>query len=73
MKFYWTMPGDLKVHYRRELKKYEDEISNRNLELAWRQLERAHILAQAWPREHTGVHWLMLKFGIKIKSRRFYM
>ena len=34
------------------------------------QLERAHIIGQSWPKEHNHVHWLMLKFGFKIKSRR---
>lgn len=70
MKFYWTMPEGLKVLYRRELNKYENEILKGNLELAWRQLERAHILGQAWTKEHTHVHWLMLKFGIKIKNKK---
>lgn len=39
-----------------------------NLQLAWRHLERAHILGQPWAVEHTYVHWEMLKFGLRIKS-----
>lgn len=68
MKFYWNMPDGLKVHYCYELKKYEAEFLNGNLQSAWRYLERAHILGQPWPREHTHVHWIMLKFGFRIKN-----
>jgi len=70
MNFYWTMPKGIKDHYRRELDLYQTEFAKRNLPLAWHQLERAHILAQAWPREHSYVHWRMLLFGIHIKSGR---
>lgn len=68
MKTYWAMPAGLKVHYRQELGKYESELSKGNQQVAWQHLERAHILGQPWPREHSHVHWIMLKFGIKIKS-----
>lgn len=70
MKLYWTMPEGLKEHYRRELDFYKTEFVQRNLPKAWHHLERAHILAQAWPREHSYVHWQMLLFGIHIKSGR---
>jgi hypothetical protein len=70
MKFYWSMPAGLKVHYRQELEKYKAELSLGNLQVAWRHLERAHILGQPWPQEHTHVHWIMLRFGIKIKNSK---
>ena len=70
MKLYWTMPASLRVHYLQELEIYKKEISNDDLQRAWRQLERAHILGQPWFVQHTHVHWLMLKFGIKIKNRK---
>jgi hypothetical protein len=70
MKFYWSMPAGLKVSYRKELEIYKRELSNNNLPLAWRQLERAHILGQPWFVQHTHTHWLMLRFGIKIKNRK---
>jgi hypothetical protein len=69
MKFYWTMPVSLKNEYTRELEKYKNELSKGNLSSAWRQLERAHIIGQSWPKEHSHTHWLMLKFGFKIKNR----
>ena len=70
MKFYWTMPADLKNEYIRELEKYENELSKGNLHSAWKQLERAHIIGQSWPKEHSHTHWLMLKFGLKIKNTK---
>jgi hypothetical protein len=70
MKFYWTMPQGLKEHYCRELDLYKIEFAQRNFPQSWNHLERAHILAQAWPREHSYVHWQMLRFGIHIKSIR---
>ncbi len=70
MKFYWTMPAGLRVHYLKELEIYKNEISKADFQLAWRQLERAHIIGQPWFVQHTHVHWLMLKFGIKIKNKK---
>jgi Protein of unknown function (DUF3703) len=68
MKFYWKMPQGLRPHYQLELEKYRENLSQNNLPLAWRYLERAHILGQPWAVEHSEVHWLMLRFGFKIKS-----
>jgi len=70
MKIYWTMPQGIKEHYRRELDLYNTEFAQQNLPQAWHHLQRAHILAQPWPREHSFVHWRMLLFGIHIKSLR---
>ena len=33
-------------------------------------MERAHILGQPYPAEHTAVHWKMLCFGIKLKNTK---
>lgn len=62
------MPSSLRQHYRQELQHYQSAFMVKNLPEAWSRLERAHILGQAWPFEHSYVHWLMLKFGIHIKS-----
>ncbi len=70
MKVFWSMPEGLRLHYRTELAQYYAELSNENLQVAWRHLERAHILGQPWAVEHTAVHWMMLKFGFKIKNWR---
>ncbi|HNV30115.1 MAG TPA: DUF3703 domain-containing protein [Cyclobacteriaceae bacterium] len=70
MKLHWKMPDGLKVHYHQELNDYKKELAKGNLQVAWRHLERAHILGQPWPVEHSQVHWIMLKFGIRIKDTR---
>ena len=70
MKLYWSMPHRLRDHYKHELESYRTELSKGNLQVAWRHLERAHILGQPWPREHTHIHWMMFLFGIRIKNTR---
>lgn len=67
------MPDGLQPHYRQELAIYRTELQNGNWQSAWRHLERAHILGQPWPKEHTEVHWIMLKFGFRIKSSKEIM
>jgi len=68
MKLYWRMPERLRIHFANELEMYRVMFENGDLPSAWRHLERAHIIGQPWPKEHTYVHWLMLKFGFRIKS-----
>lgn len=62
------MPRGLKPSYQRELKEAENTFVNRHYSLSWRYLERAHILAQPYPYDHTAVHWKMFCFGIKVKN-----
>ncbi len=57
MKFFWTMPVPLKNYYQNELEEYRKELAQGNFALAWQHLERAHIIAQAWPREHSYAHF----------------
>jgi hypothetical protein len=45
-------------------------LSSSKLKEAWSHLDRAHLLAQAYPVEHTYIHYKMLQFGIKINSRK---
>jgi hypothetical protein len=68
MKFNTTMPKDLKPHYQKELDAYHDKLGKSFLQEAWQHLERAHILGQPYPYQHSEVHWLMLQFGFKIKD-----
>ena len=70
MKVYYSMPSTLKPYFTKELKDYRHELFQGNLSDAWIKLERAHIIGQIWFIEHTYVHWLMLRFGIKIKSSK---
>lgn len=64
------MPAALKPYYRQELAAFKVSFAAEDLQQAWRHLERAHIIGQAYPGEHTYAHWQMLKFGIRIKSSR---
>lgn len=64
------MPGGLRPTYKNELSLYEQCLNARELNKAWRHLERAHIIGQPWAIEHTEVHWVMLRFGFKIKDWR---
>ena len=68
MKVNTLMPLQLKPHYQKELKAYWTELRKKQFQQAWMHLERAHILGQPYPYQHSQVHWLMLKFGIRIKS-----
>ncbi len=68
MKFYTSIPNALRPYFKKELEDYRNEYSNGNLKIAWRHLERAHIIGQKYPFAHSFVHWKMLQFGIKIKS-----
>src|SRR5688572_17801635 len=68
MKGFWKMPAGLRSSYMNELKLYYSYLSRNDFQMAWRQLERAHILGQPWAVEHTQVHWIMLKFGFRIKN-----
>lgn len=70
MKLYWSMPEGLRSAYLNELTQYSQYLNLNDLQKAWRHLERAHIIGQPWAIEHTEVHWIMLRFGIKIKNWR---
>lgn len=64
------MPPTLKPYYQAELGAYRNNVGRGNLPVAWKHLERAHVIGQAYPYEHSYVHWKMLQFGFRIKSTR---
>ena len=70
MKFNIKMPHRLKPFYYRELSESKLALEENEFTESWNHLERAHILAQPYPIEHTAVHWKMLLFGIKIKDTK---
>ncbi|WP_340152433.1 DUF3703 domain-containing protein [uncultured Marivirga sp.] len=70
MNFNTLMPERLKIYYCKELELYREYLNKKELPKAWQQLERAHVLGQPYPFQHSEVHWLMLKFGIRIKSTK---
>ena len=70
MKLHYKIPHGLKKHVDEELLKSKETFSKGDLQTAWRHLERAHILGQAWPYEHTQTHWHMLLFAFRIKNTK---
>lgn len=70
MKIHTKMPGALKPFYQKELAGYHSALSKKHYQVSWRHLERAHILGQPYPYEHTAVHWKMIGFGMKVKNFR---
>ncbi len=64
------MPNSLRPYFRKELNSYHSFLLNHDLQQAWHSLERAHVIGQSYPFEHSLVHWKMLRFGIRIKSLR---
>ena len=70
MKFNWNMPARLRPFYQQELTAYLNLWKQGHIVEAWRHLERAHILGQSYPMEHTAVHWYMLLFGFKTRNAK---
>ena len=70
MKLNTVMPKKLIQFYQNELYAAKANWSSNNLQQSWYHLERAHIIGQKYPFEHTYVHWKMLQFGFKIKSTK---
>jgi hypothetical protein len=64
------MPDSLKPFFLKELEIASNYFSTNDFRSSWYHLERAHILGQPYPYQHTLVHWKMLLFGIKIKDTR---
>lgn len=68
MKLYTRMPVSLQPFFNEALDLYAKAMLQKDLAEAWHQLERAHVIGQAYPYQHSLVHWKMLVFGCKIKS-----
>lgn len=54
----------------REIDAALELLRNGDLSSAFHHLERAHVLGQPDTRDHTRVHLLMLKVGMKRKDRK---
>lgn len=64
------MPNTLMPFYKREVTIAQICLDSSNFQECWHHLERAHIIGQKYPYQHTFVHWKMLQFGFKIKNRK---
>lgn len=70
MKFNTKIPKALTPYFEEEVRSYKTAFEAKNLQRAWEHLERAHVIGQAYPYEHTLIHWEMLKFGFRIKNTK---
>lgn len=70
MKLNTLLPQGLKAYYRNELALYRMAFEQGHLQEAWHHLERAHIIGQSYPYEHSYAHWKMLQFGFFIKDAK---
>ena len=70
MKLHFIIPRGLKQLVDEELLLSEAALKRSELQVSWHHLERAHILGQAWPVQHTQAHWRMLAFALKIKNTK---
>lgn len=70
MKLHTTIPEGLRTYFENELQLSRKTLSKGYFKEAWRHLERAHILGQAWPVQHTKAHWRMICFAFKIKNTK---
>ena len=70
MKFYTSMPSGLVPYFNEAIESYRMEFEANHLGKAWKYLEDAHIIGQRYPYAHSYVHWNMLLFGIRIKSKK---
>ena len=70
MKFYFGIPAALKVEVNKEIALSKECISKKDWPKAWFHLERAHILGQSSPYQHSRIHWRMLIFAFRIKNRK---
>lgn len=67
------MPSKLRPYFDRELELFHLLMKDKEYSIAWRCLERAHIIGQPYPLAHTYIHWQMLKYGIKLKDTKEIM
>lgn len=70
MKRNTCMPRALKPSYQAALHAAEQQFQAAAKGHAWQHLERAHLIGQAYPYEHSRAHWKMLLFGFKTKNIR---
>ncbi|MEP2024524.1 MAG: DUF3703 domain-containing protein [Reichenbachiella sp.] len=65
MKLNTKMPALLKSSYTIEIGHYKQAVKKQTVEKAWHHLERAHIIGQRYPFQHTETHWKMLLLGFR--------
>ena len=61
------MPAQVRAAFDAEMGAVADTD---DVELAWRSLERAHVLSQPWPWPHTRTHLAMLALALRTRDAR---
>lgn len=61
---------DKKAAFRREMRYARNAIRDGDLDTAFRQLERAHVLGQRWLAPHLSSHWWMLCVALRRRDGR---
>lgn len=64
------MSETIKKYIDAEVERAENFVAENDFQSAFQHLERAHVLGQAITYEHTRVHFLMLKIGLKRRDWR---
>lgn len=60
----------LRAHFEKELRDAAEAERRRERVIAWRFLERAHVLSQAHAGPHLRVHWAMFTFAWRTRNWR---
>lgn len=70
MKIHAAMPAPLKPFLQKELNEAATAFAQNKLAQSWQHLERAHVIGQPYPYQHTQVHFKMLAFGMHTKNTK---
>jgi hypothetical protein len=62
--FAHTRSTDVDIAYEQEVASADEALRRDDFEVAFRHLERAHVLAQRMTGRHTFIHWRMLVAGL---------
>ncbi|MBL0695410.1 DUF3703 domain-containing protein [Comamonas sp. JC664] len=65
-----SMKPMLRAAFEAELREATEAEARSAPRRAWRHLERAHVLSQAYAGPHVRVHWRMLGFGWRQRDVR---
>lgn len=63
------MNKNLKKFYKQEIEASDHAFNNGQYAASWKHLERAHIIGQPYPIQHTLAHWKMLCFAFNTKRK----
>ena len=62
--------SERRAAYEREAALARAAFAGGDLDTAFAQLERAHVLGQPWAGPHSWTHWMMLRIGLRRRDGR---